>query len=114
MPEEKPDIETLIDNIRRQFLPGGSLAPIQDPVEYERQMNALPPGERELAQEVTVYAGVCRYFSEKNWEVPPQFRKAVRDARTLEVPERIAEMREINQGLMEYLNDISEDTQFRM
>jgi hypothetical protein len=114
MSEDQPDLETLINNIRRQFLPGGALASIQDRAEYERQMNALPPGEKELAKEVTLHADMCRYFSQKNWEVPPHIRKAVKDVRTLDVPERAETMREINEALMEYLHDISEGTELRM
>jgi hypothetical protein len=114
MSESQPDLETLLNNIRQKFLPGGSFASIQDRGEYERQMSALPPGERELAEEVTLYADMCRYFAQKNWEVPPHIRRAVRDVRTLDVPERIETMREINGALMEYLHDISPDSELRM
>ena len=114
MHEDQPDLETSINNIRQQFLPGGRLASIQDPAEYERQMNALPRDERELAQEVTLHADMCRYFSQKHWEVPPHIRQAVKDVRTLNLVERTETMREINEALMEYLHDISEGTELRM
>ncbi len=108
------DISTLIAEMRKQFQPGGKLAPIEDLAEYERQMNALPAGERELAQEVTIYANLCRFFSEKNWSVPFHIRQAVREVRKLEVPERTARMREVNQALMENIHSASSDTELRM
>jgi hypothetical protein len=63
--QDGKSIPALIEEIRKQFRPGGALAPIEDLAEYERQMNALPPGEKELAQEVTTYANMCQFFSEK-------------------------------------------------
>ena len=61
------DVSTPIDGLRKQFRPGGKLAPINDLAEYERQMNALPPGERELAQEVTICANMCQFWPKNGW-----------------------------------------------
>src|SRR5581483_11138120 len=104
------DASTPIDGIRKHFLPGGKLAPINDLAEYERQMNALPPSERELAQEVTICANMCQFFSEKNWTVPHQIRVSMLDVKNLEIPEPIGRMREINQELMEIIHSASPDT----
>ncbi len=104
---------TVIEGIRKQFQPGGKLAPINDLAEYERQMNALPAGERELAQELTIYANMCQFFSERNWSVPRDIRSAVLEVRKLEVSERIVKMREINQAVMEFIHNVSPDTGVR-
>src|SRR5947208_3068338 len=112
--QTEKDISTLIEEIRKQFQPGGKLAPIHDLAEYERQMNALPAGERELAQEVTIYANLCQFFSEKSWSVPYHIRQAVREVRKFEVPERIAKMREVNQAVMEMIHSASPHTELWM
>jgi hypothetical protein len=108
------DVSTLTEGIRKQFQPGGKLAPRNDLAEYQRQMNALPPGERELAQEVTIYANMCQFFSEKKWTVPYEIRQAVLEVRTMEIPDRIARMREVNEALMECIHSATEDSELRM
>jgi len=108
------DVSTRMEEIRKQFQPGGKLAPINDLTEYERQMNGLPSGERELAHEVTIYANMCQFFSEKKWVIPYHIRQAVLEVRTMEIPERIARMREVNEALMECIDSACEDSEFRM
>lgn len=112
--QQVQNISTLIEGIRKQFQPGGKLAPISDLAEYERRMNALPPGERELAQEVTIYANMCQFFSERKWTVPYDIRQAVRELQTMEIPDRIVRMREVNEALMERIHSVCDDSELRM
>jgi hypothetical protein len=77
-------------------------------------MNALPLPERELTQEVTICANICQFLSEKNWSVPSQISAAIFEVQNLDVPARIARMREINQNLMELIHSVSADTELRM
>jgi len=35
---------------------------IEDRNEFERRLDALPPGQKELAQENARFADLCRYF----------------------------------------------------
>jgi hypothetical protein len=86
-------------------LPG----PIHDRLEYERRLHALPPGRREMAQELTRYADTCQYFEQNGMEVPPDIRRAVLNVSKLPDSERAAAMREVNQQMMEYLHDVGED-----
>src|SRR5579884_2196539 len=103
MSDTYEEVRALMERIRQKSSPGGAWAPIHDRVEYERQMSALPPEERELALEVTAHADMCRFFSEMNWHVLPHLVREVREVRSLPMPERAARMREINHELMEYL-----------
>jgi hypothetical protein len=112
--QHDPDVPALIEEIRKQFQPGGALAPIEDLAEYERQMNALPPEERDLAKEVTTYANLGRFFSDKRWVIPYHIRQAVLEVRSMEIPDRIARMREVNEALMECIDSACEDSEFRM
>jgi hypothetical protein len=45
-----------------KFHAGGELGPIADRNEFERRLDALPPGQKELAQENARFAELCRYF----------------------------------------------------
>jgi hypothetical protein len=68
--------------------------PIHDRREYEEQMAALPPDERSLAEALTANANLC--------------------AGSLALPERTAAIQKINQALMEYLHNVSDDSGIRM
>src|SRR6266852_1679490 len=114
--KEKRTAETL-DAAREpesSLSPQGRPTPIDDRVVYEQQMSGLPPGDRDLAIEVTRLADLSRYFSEKDMQVPPHICREILDSRKLPVPERAERMRDINAELMEYLHSVSEDTEFRM
>jgi hypothetical protein len=107
-------VSSLLENIRKQFEPGGKWAAIEDIAEYERQMNELPTDERDLCREVTIYANIAQFFSQKEWTVPFHIRQDVREIASLAVSDRIARMREVNKALMEYLHDASPDPEFWM
>jgi hypothetical protein len=97
--EEKPKMK----------LPG----PVHDRLEYEQQLNALPPGRREMGQELSRYADMCQYFEQKGMEVPPDIRRAVLNVSKLPDSERAAAMEDVNRQMMEYLNDVGEDNGVR-
>ncbi len=90
------------------------LAPINDRFDYERQMNGLPSDSRDVCIEATRLADLCRYFSERDMQVPPHICREIVKLRELAVPERADRMVEISEELMEYLHNVSEDCQFRM
>jgi len=108
------DLSRQLNQARNEFLPGGAWAPIEDREEYDRKLNSLPPEQKELSQEVTRHADLCRYFSEHDMQVPPHLVRAIREVSSLAVQERAARMRDINQELMEYLQSVSEDSELRM
>jgi hypothetical protein len=103
-----------VGKISKHFGPGGKLAPVGDRTEYERQMNALPAEERALAEELTRYADLCRYFAEHDMQMPPHIVRAVAQLASRPTVERTTEMQQINQEVMEYLESVSEDPEFRM
>lgn len=92
----------------------GLLSPVANRSEYEKQMNELPPGERELAEEATRHADLCRYFSEENMQLPPHLVRGALRLSTLSVLERAKKLQEINVELMVYLQSVSEDSELRM
>jgi hypothetical protein len=94
--------------------PRGVPTPVGDRLEYEQQINDLPAGDRDLAIEVTRLADLSRYLSENDMQVPPHICREIVAARKLSVPQRAESLREINDGLMEYLHSVSEDSEFRM
>ena len=96
-----------------KFDAGGELGPIEDRNEYERRIDALPPEQKELAQESTRFAGLCRYFSDKKIDIPPQVLDQVGGLARLLMSDRIRVLKDANRSLMEYLNDVGEDPQIR-
>jgi len=95
-------------NLNR-FEPGCGLGPIEDRTEYEQRIDALPADQRELAQESTRLADLCQYFSTQKIDIPPQLVERVTNLRRLTIPERIQVLKEVNNALMEYLNDVGQD-----
>ena len=96
-----------------RFLPGGEFSAIEDPHEYERRIRALPPAQREFAEEGTRFANLWQYFSEHRMELPRHIVEQIGELSRLPAAEQIATMRRVNQALMEYLNDVGEDSGVR-
>ncbi len=96
-----------------RFLPGGELGPISDRQEYERRVNALPPEQREFAEESTRFADIWQYFSEHRVQLPKGVVNQVSGLAQLTTVEQTTVLRRINQELMEYLNDVGEDSGVR-
>ena len=81
--------------------------------EYEQRINALPPEQREFAEESTRFADIWQYFSEHRMQLPRDVVDQLNGLAKLSTAEQIAVMRRVNQGLMVYLNDVSEDSGVR-
>ena len=96
-----------------KFDAGGELGPIEDRNEFERRLDALPPDQKELAQENARFAELCRYFSDKKMDIPPQVLDQVGRLARLPIADRIRVLKDANRTLMEYLNDVGEDPQIR-
>jgi hypothetical protein len=103
-----------LGKIGKRFGQGGKLTPIDDRAEYEHQMNELPAEQKALTEQLTRYADLCRYFAEHRMQVPPHIVRAVNDLSSLPTEERTSQMKQINQEVMEYLQNVSEDPEFRM
>ena len=96
-----------------KFDVGGELGPIEDRNEFERRLDVLPPDQKELAQENARFADLCRYFSGKKMDIPPQVLDQVGRLARLPIADRICVLKDANRTLMEYLKDVGEDPQIR-
>ena len=96
-----------------RFEPGGDLRPIDDKKKYEDRINALPAGEKELAQESARFADLCRYFQRQKMDVPAEIVEQLTGAAALPIPQRIDAMKKLNQKLLEHLPDVDHRTGIR-
>ena len=96
-----------------KFEVGGEFGAIDDKNEYEQRLDSLPPEEKELAQESARFGDLCRYFSDKKMDIPPDVLDQVGALAKRLNTDRIRPLRAVNQSLMEYLNDVGEDPQIR-
>jgi hypothetical protein len=96
-----------------KFLPGGEFGPITDRQEYQQRVNALPPKQREFAEESTRFADIWQYFSEHRLQLPKDIVNRVSGLALLTTVEQTTVLRSVNHELMEYLNDVGEDSGVR-
>lgn len=108
------ELERLSRAIKKAFAPGGVLAPIKDSIERERLINELPKDEKVLAAGLSRYADLCRFFSEHQMEVPPHMVRGVNQLQKLPIEKRVSQIEDINEALLEYLHNVSENTGLRM
>ncbi len=84
----------------RRFRPGGDLAPIEDPDEWEKVVRSKSPEEQEVLNELARFSDLWRYLQERNEKLGPVIVKAIGEVHKLPVALRAARIREINQELM--------------
>jgi len=96
-----------------KFEAGGELGPIENRNEYEQRLEALPPEEKELALQSMRFADFCRYFAGKKMDIPPQVLDRIQGLSTFSIADRIRILKDANQRLMEYLNDVGQDSKIR-
>ena len=96
-----------------KFLPGGEFGPMKNRQEYEQSVNALPPEQREFAEESARFADIWQYFSEHRMQLPKGIVNRVSELAQLTTVEQTTVLRGVNQELMEYLNDVGEDSGVR-
>jgi hypothetical protein len=76
-------------------------------------VHALPPEQREFAEESTRFADIWQYFSEHRMQLPKEVVSQIGGLAQLTTVEQTTILRRINQELMEYLNDVGEDSRVR-
>ncbi|HTT21959.1 MAG TPA: hypothetical protein VMG82_23720 [Candidatus Sulfotelmatobacter sp.] len=79
----------------------------------ERSDDAASTQEKELAEVCARFADLCQYFSQQNMDLPTQIVDEVRSVSKLEVADRVARMKRLNQELMECLNGANPGPQVR-
>jgi|SRR5579864_1079190 len=83
------------------------------PFQGQNQAASLSADQQELAEVCARFADVCDCFSRQNMDLPPNVLEDIRRVSKLSVPERIAAMRRLNQGLMEYINHVGQGSRIR-
>jgi len=83
------------------------------PLQRQNRATSLSAVQQELAEVCAQFADICDYFSRQNMDPPPNVLEDIRRVSKLSVPERIAEMKRLNQGLMEYINDVGQGSRIR-
>ena len=109
MPKDEQRRRGAID----KFEVGGEFGPMDDKNEYEQRLDALPTEEKELARESARLADLCRYFSDKKMDIPPEILDQVGALARRSITDRIRVLKAVNRSLMKYLNDVGEDPQIR-
>ena len=89
----------------RRFRPGGDLAPIEDPDEWEKLVKSKSPEEQELLNELARFSDLWRYLEERNERLGPAIVKDISEVHSMPVPSRAARIREINQELMRRIGE---------
>lgn len=93
-----------------KFEPGGDPGSTEDRTQYEQRLNALPVEQKELAQENARLADLCQYFSRTKIEIPPPLVEQIARLARLSPSERTGAVKYLNRELMEYLNDVGQDS----
>jgi hypothetical protein len=96
-----------------KFEPGGDPGSIEDRSQYEQRLNALPAEQKQLAQENARLADLCQYFSRTRIEIPPPLMEQIGRLVRLPLSERTGAVKNLNRELMEYLNDVGQDSGIR-
>jgi hypothetical protein len=80
----------------------------------KQQVDAVAESEQTLLRELTTLADMCRYFDEKGMQVPPHIGQAIRELGRIPAATRADTARKLNLELMEYLENVSPNFEFRM
>ena len=110
--EQQTKLESAAGSLAK-FLPGGEFGPITNRLEYEQRVKALPPEQREFAEESTHFADIWQYFSEHRMPLPKNVVDQIGSLAQLTTVEQTSVLRRLNQELMGYLNDVGEDSGVR-
>ena len=96
-----------------KFLPGGEFGPMTNRLDYEQRVSALPLEQREFAEESTRFADILQYFSAHRMQLPKDIVNQIGGLAQLTTSEQTSVLRRVNQELMDYLNDVGEDSGVR-
>lgn len=96
-----------------KFLPSGDLGPLSNREECEAQLKRLPPDQREFAEESVRFADLWQYFAEHRIQLPEDVATEVAELPKASREQQLTAIRLLNQRLMEYLHDVSEDSGIR-
>lgn len=102
-----------VNKLLNRFRSGGDLAPIEDRGEWDKLVASKPPEERELLEQLSRFSDLWRYFQERKEKLGPEIVKRVRGLNKLPVPERVAQLKDINQKLMERVGNADPGAQLR-
>ena len=83
------------------------------PLQGQNRATSLSADQQELAEVCARFADVCDYFSRQNMDLPANVLEDIKRVSKFSLPERIAAMKRLNQGLMEYINHVGQGSQIR-
>jgi len=95
------------------FEPGGVSGPVEDRSVRESRLNSLPTQQDAVARESARFADLCQYFEQEKIDVPPDILDELSRASALPLAERAEAMKKLNRRVMEYLDDVGQDSGIR-
>ncbi len=107
------DLVVEVINLVGKFQSGGDCGPVEDRAEWEKLLASKSPEERELLGQLARFADIWRYFRERKEKLGGEVLNALKQIKTMSVPERIELFREINLKLMERFGDAGPGARLR-
>lgn len=107
------DLVVEVMNLVGRYQAGGDYGPVEDRAEWEKLLASKSPEERELLEQLARFADLWRYFRERKEKLGGEVLNALKQVKTMPVPERIALFREINLKLMERVGDAGSGARLR-
>jgi len=111
--DEQKQFATEVGRLLGRFQPGGDLSPIEDRSEWEKLVASKSPEERELLEQLARFTDLWRYFQEQKQKLGPEIVNRLRGLNNLPVTERIVQLKDINQKLLERVGDAGPGAQLR-
>jgi hypothetical protein len=94
-----------VNKLLGRFRSGGDLRPVEDRDEWDKLVASKSPDERELLEQLARFSDLWRYFQEQKQKLGSEIVNRLRGLNKLPVAERIVELKDINQKLMERVGD---------
>ena len=107
------DLVVEVMNLVGKFQPGGDSGPVEGHAEWEKLLASKSPEERELLEQLARFADIWRYFRERKEKLGGEVLNALKQVKTMSVPERIELFREINLKLMDRVGDAGQGARLR-
>jgi hypothetical protein len=102
-----------LNEITQRFQPGGDHGPIEDRNAWDQLVQSRGPEECALLQELTNFFDLSKFLEGRNQTLGESIVSALEQVHKLPLPERIEQLREINQELMKRVADVGANSQFR-
>ena len=102
-----------MEHLFKRFAADGDLAPVQTREEWEKLVGAMLSDEQQLLRELGNFADLWRYFQDRKKKLGPEIVNRIGQLHELAVAQRISELKEINQTLLQRINHVDQDSKRR-